>query len=251
MKVVLDQIKNENHMKNYALLIGMIFMFETFALHSQDTIPNSNFENWNTNTSPANWNTVNNLLPAGSFACNRTTNCYEGLYALSMKTIDLGSMLVPAVATLGVVGMGFTEGGIPFTQRPELLKGYFKHPSSGDAVMIAVQFYKQGIQIGGGYWSTSDSVADYTQLIAPISFTSSYYPDTMNITMLTDQYTMGSNMIIDALQFEYPPVDVNEVQQNSIHVYPNPCSNFISVKTEENISSLQIINMAGKSIIYR
>ena len=227
-----------------------LMIFGNITIKSQDTIPNGNFENWNTNTSPANWSTVNNLLPLGFFACNQTTNSYEGTYALSMKTIDLDGMLVPAVATLGIVGMGFTEGGVPFTGKPESLKGYFKHPSSGDAVMLAVQFYNQGNQIGGGSWSTSDSIGEFTMFEVPINFTSVLMPDTMNITILTDQNVLGSNMIVDALHFEYPPVKVEEAYYNSIKVYPNPCHDFIFIKNEEKINSIKVMNIAGTVFIH-
>ena len=221
----------------------------TIILQSQDTIPNGNFENWNTNTSPLNWSTVNNLLPAGVFACNQTTNSYEGSYAMSMKTIDLGGMLVPAVATLGTVGMGFTEGGIPFTERPESLKGYVKHPSNGDVVMFFVQFYREGIEMGSGVWSTSDSIGAFTMFEAPITFASPLNPDTMNITMITDQNVMGSNMIIDALQFDYPPVNVEEVKNTSVKVYPNPCKNHLTITTENEINSIKILDLAGNVIL--
>ena len=131
-------------MNRHAILIGMMFLLGTIGIQAQDTIPNGSFENWNSSTSPEIWHTVNELLPPGSITCNKTSNSYEGSYALSMKTIDLGGMNVPAVATLGTVGMGFTEGGIPFTGRPESLTGYFKHPSSGDFVMLIVQFFNKG-----------------------------------------------------------------------------------------------------------
>jgi hypothetical protein len=236
-------------MKKITLLIGIIFLQGAISLQSQDSIPNYSFEDWNTSTSPANWHTVNELLPPGKIACNQTTNSFEGSYALSMKTIDLDGMLVPAVASLGIVGMGFTEGGIPYSGRPESLNGYFKHPSTGDAVMLAVQFYKQGVQIGGGYWSTSDSVADYTQFIAPISFSSADFPDTLNITILTDQYVLGSTLTIDALEFEFPPVNISEAIQNSIKVYPNPCSDYISIETGENLNSVRVINLSGRVVL--
>lgn len=236
-------------MKKLTLLIGMALIIGTLGVQAQETIPNNGFEAWNSSTDPKDWQTVNDLLPMGFIACYQTSNSYEDSSALFMKTIDLDGMLVPAVASLGTVGMGFTEGGIPYTAKPESLKGYFKHQSSGDPVSLFVQFFNQGTEIGSGSWTTSDSIADFTMFEAPITFSSALNPDTMNITIITDQFTLGSSITIDALQFEFAPVVVNEVEYNSIQVYPNPCYDYISIKTDKNINSLEVINLSGEKIL--
>ena len=103
--------------------------------------------------------------------------------------------------------------------------------------------------MGSAYWETSDSIAEFTMLVAPITYTTAENPDTMNITIVTDQYTVGSSMVIDALQFEYPPVNVEKVEINSTKVYPNPCNEILTVSSENPIESVQILNMTGKLVL--
>lgn len=67
--------------------------------------------------------------------------------------------------------------------------------------------------------------------------------------MITDQNVVGSSMVIDALKFVYPPVQVEETEMNSINVYPNPCYNYVTVTTENNINSIKILDMAGNVIL--
>jgi hypothetical protein len=236
-------------MKNLTLLTTISLLIFVFTSRAQDTIPNNNFEYWLSNTNPENWNTVNDLLPFGNAACFQSTDGYEGDYALFMKTIDLDGLIVPGVTSLGTIGMGFTEGGVPFQSRPESLSGYFKHPSTGDMVMLAIEFFKNGEIIGFANWATSDSIPDYTQFTVPITFTSAEEPDTMNITILTDQNVLGSALTLDALSFTFPPVNVEELKSNNVEIYPNPCFDFLNFTSEKNVRSVEVLTLSG-DIIY-
>lgn len=195
------------------------------ALFSQGTIPNQDFEEWDSNYSAKHWESTTDMIPPGYITCNKTSESYSGDYAIQLKTISLESFTVPGVITLGTLGMGYTEGGVEFSDRPESMKGFFKHPSSGDLVQVIVQFYKNGIETGGGYWSTTDSIADYTEFTVPISFQTSENPDMLNITILTDQNIVGSTLLLDDLQFEYPTTAIPQNRsEEALRVYPNPCS---------------------------
>ncbi|MCF8368662.1 MAG: T9SS type A sorting domain-containing protein [Bacteroidales bacterium] len=233
-------------------LLTLIAAIVLFAINTsaQDSIPNSNFENWYGTYYPSNWQTTNIFLPPGTFTCNKTNNSFEGEWALQMKTIQLDSAsLIPAVATLGELGIGYTAGGVAYTHRPLSLKGYFIHPSFGDEVMIAVQFYKNGDEIGGGQWASTDSVADYTLFEIPINFGTSENPDTMNITILTDPWAVGSSITIDALSFELPVTQITGTNENKPHVYPNPVLDqmYIDMGNIEPFS-YNIINASGSVV---
>ena len=232
------------------LTFSVILLLATVSLFSQDTIPNRDFEGWITSTNPKHWQTTTGLLPPGYVTSMRTSNSVTGDYAMKLVTIDIDSMPVPGVICLGTIGMGFTEGGIPFTGKPESLKGYFMHPSIGDIVMAVAQFYKNGIEIGGGYWSTIDSVGAYTEFVMPISFQSPEAPDTLNITILTDQQIIGSMLYLDALHFEYTTTAVEERPTDTgLEVYPNPCSDrlFMNVPGEGPYTA-SIFSLNGKEM---
>lgn len=203
----------------------LILQALTFGLFSQGTIPNQGFEAWLSNTAPKNWQSTTDLLPPGYITCQRITASQAGKYAIQLSTIDLGGWKVPGVITLGEIGIGYTAGGIGFTGRPEALKGFLMHPSSGDQVLVAVQFYRDGVEIGGGSWTTSDSIPDYQEFSVPVNFSTSQAPDTMNITILTDQNMIGSTMMVDGLYFEYATTGMKDKGNGTgLKIYPNPCS---------------------------
>jgi len=236
-------------MKNLTLIISLSILLISYATHAQDTIPNSNFENWQTATDPLYWSTVNELLPFGFSACFQSTDAYEGEFALFMKTIDLDGLLVPGVASLGTIGMGFSEGGVPFKARPESLTGYFKHPSSDDMVMLAAEFYRNGEEIGSAYWATADSVSEYTLFTIPVTFYTTEEPDTLNITILTDQNFLGSTLTLDALSFNFPPVQVKEYKSDEVKIYPNPCIDYLYFSSDKNIEVIEVLTMSGHIVL--
>ena len=203
------------------------------GLFGQATIPNQDFEGWISSTHPKNWKTTTQMLPPGYVTCQRTTNSHSGTYAIELTTIDMEGWAVPGVITLGELGIGYTSGGIAFADKPETLKGFLRHPSQGDMVMVIVQFYSAGNEIGTGFWSTTDSIPDYQEFNVPITFMSTVTPDTMNITILTDQNQAGSKLFVDGLHFEYATTEVGEMEGGQgLRVYPNPCGDQIWFSTD-------------------
>lgn len=236
--------------------ISFLFITAFLALalsptFSQDSIPNSGFEDWFNPNYAIDWQTTNGLLPAGLVNCFQTNNSHTGDFAMQMKTIDLAGNLIPAVASLGTVGIGFTEGGIPFTGKPVALHVYVRHPSTGNEVFIAAEFFNSGESIGGGSWSTTDSLADYTEITIPINFSGTLNPDTLNITLLTDAWTEGSMMQVDDLGFEYLPTVSPETQfSERLLFFPNPCSNQLFYKYSGNIPPImEIYNSNGRRMV--
>lgn len=201
---------------------------------SQDSIPNHNFESWITYYNPIGWETTNLLLPPGTLNCFQSDESYEGDYAIQLKTIDVFGSPVPGVATLGTMEMNNTSGGIPFSERPMQLTGYYKHLSAGDEVFMAVQFFKEGELIGGGEWSTTDSIPEYIEFSISISYSSEAFPDTMNITFLTDAYQIGSGLFIDALSFEYETTGIKIPirSEATFSCYPNPSKGTITIDVD-------------------
>lgn len=236
-------------MKKIILILFSVLSINSF---SQDSIPNSGFENWLGSFYLQAWQTTNLLLPVGVKNVSQTTNSYEGESAIHLKTIDLDGMIVPGVATLGTLDFGATYGGIPFSSRPESLTGFVIHPSTGDEVWIFIEFFKNGLTIGSGSWSSTDSIGEFTQFTTPIEFFSSEDPDTMNITILTDWFYEGSSMILDDLSFNYPLTQINLMDiPNSLLVYPNPFTNHITIETSNEVIHSVIITDLNGTIVYK
>lgn len=251
MVTTFAKTSNLKIMKKLSIILSAIFLLSIFTSNAQDSIPNADFETWTTGTSPQSWQTVNSLLPPGFFACYQTANSYSADYALQLKTIDVDGLVVPGVVTLGEVGMGYTAGGIGFTAKPQSLKGFIRHPSAGDEVMVVAQFFKNGNEIGSAFWSTTDSVGDFTEFVAPVYFQTNENPDTLNITILSDPTTIGSSLVIDMLAFEFPTVAVHEPSEQKIAIYPNPCSTKLFMDLPGNMPvEVRIFDMQGKQVFH-
>lgn len=234
------------------LLLSTVFLLSSIFSFSQDTIPNGDFETWYSGTSPAYWQSTNSLLPPGVLNCFQISASYTGDYAVQIKTIDLDGTPIPGVLSLGEVGMGYTAGGIGFTGKPSALKGSFIHGSAGDEVMIIAQFFKNGLEMGTGFWSTTDSVANYTEFIAPVFFQTDENPDTLLITMITDQYTVGSSLVVDNLHMEYVTTSLPSEKATQLNIYPNPCTNHLFVDLPSNLSAeIRLFDMNGRLVLHK
>ncbi len=236
-------------MKTTLMLVALALSIQ---LLGQGSIPNKDFENWITSTNPKNWQTTTQMLPPGYITCQRTTNSYSGDYAIHLTTIDMEGWIVPGVITLGELGIGYTSGGIGFSERPTALKGFLRHPSWGDEASVFVQFYKEGNEIGGGGWSTSDSLPDYTEFTLFIQYSSIVNPDSMNITILTDQNMEGSSIMIDELHFEYPTTGMSEPadRQLNLRIHPNPCKDRIHLSGNDSHPwEADIYDLSGRSVV--
>jgi hypothetical protein len=236
-------------MKKTLLTIAVILL--TLFSKSQDSIPNSGFEYWFNNGIPKFWQTTNLLLPNGVTNVSKTGNSYDGDWAVNLKTIDLEGTVVPGVATTGIIDFGATYSGVPFTLRPVSLNGFIQHPSSGDEVLIFVEFLKNGILIGSGSWMSSDSLPGFVPFSAPVNFYSPDDPDTMNITILSDPLKVGSMMTIDNLSFEFQITGIKEVLIEKSIAYPNPFRDNLYIDHETTIKSLQIFNLSGQQILIK
>ncbi|MCD4683211.1 MAG: T9SS type A sorting domain-containing protein [Bacteroidales bacterium] len=234
------------------LISSTLISFAFLHSYGQDTIPNHGFEQWITPINPTHWESTNIMLPPGTINCYQTTNSFEGEYALQLKTIDLSGTPVPGVVTLGTIDYYISYGGVPFSERPVALKGYLRHPSSGDEILIGIEFFKNGNMIGGGLFTTSDSIPEFTEFIVPLDYTSNEYPDTLNITILTDPYVMGSSLLVDALEFEFETTGVSFLNENNqeIRCFPNPSNGIVNIEFPEYSDyTIKVLNLNGEVLI--
>ncbi|RLD53212.1 MAG: hypothetical protein DRJ05_16760, partial [Bacteroidetes bacterium] len=241
MRTFFDRINTTNS----TLIISILAIFLTGTSISQDSIPNNSFEYWNSPTMAKNWETTNIFLPPGVATCTRDTNAYSGNYAIQLKTIKMDDILIPGVATLGDVEINSVSGGVPFTNRPNSLSGFVKHPGQ-DSVFVAIQFFKNGQMIGGGSWGATDSIPSYTSFSAQIEFFSNENPDTMNIVFLTDPNKQGSTLIIDDLHLETQTGATINKEIKKLHIFPNPAINEINIDPQTtSIYDYSVYNISG------
>jgi hypothetical protein len=222
-------------MKKILLTIG--FAILCVGIISAQTIPNNDFENWAENDEgfmdPTDWGTSNVKIDVvlDVYEFNTVTqidsDVYSGTYAAEATNVyndmgALGEAIIPGILTLGEFVLdianssGSIEGGLPFTDRPYYLKGYFKSaPEPGDSAMIAIGISKWNTAtderdtIGLGVMYSSEVVDTWTEFEIPIDWTSTENPDSMNIVicpsnlMENDVFIEGSSISVDSVWLDY------------------------------------------------
>ncbi|MGM0650540.1 MAG: T9SS type A sorting domain-containing protein [Bacteroidota bacterium] len=229
-------------MKKFVLSFGLLAL--SFGLFAQ-TIPNNDFENWEANADfpdyndPVDWGTSNYVIDLGlsqaefNTVTQVDTDVYSGDYAAKATNVTQDVMgspsTIPGIITLGefvldlATQSGSIEGGLPFTDRPVKLKGYFKAaPEPGDSAMIAIGLSKwndtngERDTIGWGIMYSADIVDTWTEFEIPIDWTSTENPDSMNIVispsnlMDNDVFIEGSSVTVDSVWLDYTePEELN------------------------------------------
>ncbi len=218
-------------------------------------VDNGNFENWTTNSNDA----INGWETYGEgFA--RTTDSYDGTYAVSLTTVDYGN------GNIGTSGMttghmtqnGPAVGGFPFTSTVDTLIGYYKFITSGtDSGSISISLTNNMVNV----WGTGRNlppVSQYTYFEIPISAWST--PDTMRIDITSskwpyDQNSVGSTLYIDhlALKSEIAAGIANTKNASQVSfAYPNPANDVLHVNLTKNSSGkayVEIYDATGKLVV--
>lgn len=267
-----------------------IVLFPFLALHlitataQNAQLSGMDFENWNQNfynaMFPSNyyWENLPTSVWASSnaattivndFCCERTTDCHGGSYAAHLETKSVFS--VPAAGNLftGVfVADGFNSQalrGVPFTDKPESIRGYFKYsPASYDngsatvpdtCAIYAILSYWDGaqrVEIARAEMYSSNTVSTYTLFDLDFNYVSSNTPDTIAVVFASSKYGdlfqggIGSKLLIDDVELVYP---VGYAEENSFdRVWADgDFWNFrFRTNTEKNI---QIFDAAGRIVV--
>jgi hypothetical protein len=139
-----------------SMLLTTLGMFSATLMLGQTTIPNSDFETWqsvgNSDEEPTNWNgnkTGGGFANLGPQTCFReSTNPHTGMYCLKLDNGSFFGTPVNATATTGRIEAptsspadGFIntlttnpDHNMPFTGRPDSLVGWFRFEQGGTDV---------------------------------------------------------------------------------------------------------------------
>jgi hypothetical protein len=219
-------------MKTIKYYLLFLAFFPVVMTNGQTSvIPNAGFEEWTdfgNYSNPKFWDTPNQetAIPfVGVTTVTRSNDAEAGSFSARLETMhmSLPPIDVPGVITLGTLsvdiagGTFLLEGGVPCTDIPTHLKGYYKFlPQGGDscAIGIGLTKYQDGVRdsIGIGYFSEKNTVSDWTPFSAWIDYDTLIQPDTMNILALStaqESMTPGTVLFVDDLYLDYT-VGVNE-----------------------------------------
>lgn len=202
------------------------------------TYPNNDFEIWSTSgtENPDSWTSINFACYPSDLSVTKTTDSYDGTYAVKIKNVQLLSGDTMGYLTNGHFGNNGPEGGMQVLQNPEKVTGYYKYsPIGPDTALVGCFEY---IDDGFGNQVMVDSgmikfaaTSVYTYFEIPFSYNGWPVVDTLNISFssgnLQDSLAyigLGSALYIDMLDISYLPVSVPgpAEKDDSILVYPNP-----------------------------
>lgn len=222
-------------------------------------IPNASFEEWEDITAEGTneWYTLNSVYASyGAASAFKSTDAQEGAFALNLVPdsafiID-GNQFIPGIAVYGTMDV-FTGNttGKSFTATPTSMTGYYKYtPVNGDAGGISVEFFANGVTVGGGVFSFDAAQSTYTQFTIPLTLSSA--PDTI-LVYISGGDEAGSSLLIDNIQFAGGTVGVKAISLTdaTIGVYPNPTTADANLKIglpkSANVSYV-VVNALGQQV---
>ncbi len=214
--------------------LTLLSLFVTITLYAQAGVPNGNFESWpsGNNDNPEFWDSPNSLTGGFPFfvkTVEKTTDSHTGNFAAMITTRSILGETIPGVLSLGTLDIDIEDFenseliGLPFTDRPGKLEGYFKYStSSADFGLIAILLTKYN-----EVTNSKDSLAfglkeftpqgnNYEHFSLDLQYFSIQEPDSINILIISSASPMmqpGSQLKIDDLTLDYsdtPVVDIGD-----------------------------------------
>ena len=254
-------------MKRIFLGFSFSFFFFHFSF-SQNPTPNAGFESWNYDTCvnvfevPDNWDQLNcatSLL--GVLTCLKATDAHSGTFAAKLITKIVDTPFGTDTAN-GIISTGHliiippygVEGGIPFTQRPDSIYGWFKYfPTAADSLQIEFDLF--GVNhdtVGTALFQTGQTISTYTRFSAPINYFSGATPDT-SLWLISSSNGFNSlpnsTLYIDDVGIVNLSA-INEVALDDfISITPDPASDFIFIQNKKQVNGdLIFYDEEGKTI---
>jgi len=257
----------------YLTLLFSVLLFVLPPSHAQNDIPNNGFENW-TEEEPVDWNTLDQDILGTEF--NMVTQDketpFKGSACVRIETLEkfvfaTGDLIVPGFLTLGEIKADPIDreiqisGGIPYSDNPESIKGYYKYlPEEGDSTIMGLLLYKWNGEtrdtIASASYIINKEVSEWTKFEASVEYDSWKVPDTMNMifssTAMEKNTPVGSVLFLDELTFNYGPTSIIDPGFNSdFRVYPQSYSRQFRIHLESDDmvqATIEVFNIRGQLI---
>lgn len=199
---------------NLKTFIGiLLFSTISFGLFAQ-SIPNSSFENWGLQPSyeePDQFSSSNPIsVSTGNVAnVNKTTDAHSGEFAVELETVSINGSNLLAGIYIGEVAADQQSiiGGVPYSQRPESVKGFVKYNiPENDTASFGVFFKKFGQPYGFGLIQFTGVQDTWEEFSVPILWLIPIIsPDTlvtgMSSSSVFTEPQAGSTILFDDIQF--------------------------------------------------
>ncbi|MEZ4936387.1 MAG: PCMD domain-containing protein [Crocinitomicaceae bacterium] len=264
----------------------LLFALAAFSANVfSQTITNNDFENWTVHLDPGGsgvvvdsltggiWESGNPLIvvfPALSPGMPKgfmydTTASYSGNHSVAMRTGLLNGLMATGNLFTGVIDASVAginqvinelnplapaTTGVPSTDRPEHLRGFFKYYPGADYIYLNFNTQVQDTIIGGGdtcrigvivhkwnatlskrdtiglgEFSTDQLVSTWTPFDASVQYYSTDTPDSISIVFLSSYGgirfggAFGSLLMVDSIYFYNSPLGINDISIDPKNVY--------------------------------
>jgi photosystem II stability/assembly factor-like uncharacterized protein len=148
------------------------------------SVPNWSFELWDTTI-------VQNLTGWNTGSSVTRITSYDGSSAVQLHSDSNG----PGVVFYGTPSGSVLVGGIPFTDRPDSIYGYFRYAISiGDTALIFLNLKKNNQSVAYQVFKIAGSSANqFRRLSFPVHYISGENPDSMILACISSNYFGGHN----------------------------------------------------------
>lgn len=177
-------------------------------------IKNGGLESWQTLMvdNPTGWNTSNRESgKSGVLTTSKSTDSHGGSSAIKIETKLVGSDLKFGYFTNTEGDPTSGEGGVPYSQRPTAITGWYKSDiAAGDSAIVLVVFKKAGVPLSMDVFQLYGVHSAYTQFSFPISL--AVDPDSVILAFASSNaiseigVSAGSTVTIDDVAFTGPSV---------------------------------------------
>jgi Secretion system C-terminal sorting domain len=229
-------------------LVLSIIAFILLVKHgtSQAEVPNGNFEVWdlyNTWTlEPQYWETANNQL---IYSTMPDSNAFEG--DLAMKVVPLQGF-EGAVAQRASILFAIDEipASLHFAVKANIPDG-----DPDDEVSVMIEFLNEDAIITSATWTATESIAEWTEIDLVIPPTMQFVEEVV-ITVQAGYFgELGGGSLetwisVDDMSLEGTS-GVDDASQTAILVYPNPCSDAVTLNGIDNSTALKTIQIFDAS----
>lgn len=174
------------------------------------SIPNGNFENWNTTSfeNPQSWMCANdeNAKNGATFqTVTKSAAAYHGSFSVRMASTLVGQDTLQAWFANG--NPGDMSGGVPYSQTPTGVRFYYKSSlAAGDSAITLAIFKKNGSTIGMYFFKIGANHSNYTLFNATFTPALSQAPDSVifacaSSDLMNHKAYPGSTLEVDSLNF--------------------------------------------------
>jgi hypothetical protein len=243
----------------------------TLNAQAQNALPNNSFETWETVNAgigsynePVDWNSANTcsyILSVSSVS--QSTDAHSGSSSAKMETKQAGAILIGGVLSTATMvcnpaNPGIT-GGLPYTQRPDSLVGWFKYTPQGvdTAYIQFILFDANGDSVSYTKHKIIGTTTAWTRFSAPISYmnnnavtTSSFLANSSWGNSNNGEAVVGSILLLDDVELVFATGIDEHALNTRVNLFPNPANGVLNLENATGADlHIELTDITGKRVL--